>query len=409
MDLNKDISKIREDFYGLDYFYHFNAAGSGATLKPVHQASKEWWKYRTTYSQVRTPINAKAEAAKLINASENEICLIHRVCEGLNIIKDIINWSIGWNKGDNIVVTDLSYPSSVHTFLNLRKKGVEMRRIKNIGGEISLSDWEKAINENTKLVVINHTEWTSGFTHDLEKVCKVAHDNGAYVVDDDFQSLGAMKLDVKKPNLDFMVTGSFKWTCSTNGAGIFYIREDLIDEFEPMNSLYNNIVKPGDDLIADYRLMIQPDHDNFETYDNPYVKSAQKFARSYIYLPTSMINWEYSAALRYFNDLGDRYGWDNITKRIRKLGGYLIERLIEIGCKVNTPIEQEKRHGLITYSTGSNQLNERSYNTLSKHTPRFVLVLRYTAGIGGIRVCTHFYNTEEEIDKLIDVQKKLMP
>jgi selenocysteine lyase/cysteine desulfurase len=408
MDLGKDIDKIRNNFYGLDFFKHFNAAGTGATLKPVHRASEEWWRYRTTYSHVRSPINAKAESAELIGASEDEICLIHRVCEGLNIIKDIMNWSLGWNKGDNIVLTNLSYPSSVHTFLNLRGKGVEIRQIEHVDGRIPLSEWERAIDENTKLVVVNHTEWTVGFNHDVEAICKIAHDKGAYVVDDAFQTLGAMKLDVKRLNLDFMVTGSFKWTCGTNGAGIFYIRSDLIDKFEPMNSLYNNIVKPGDSLTADYRLMVKPDHDNLETYDNPYVNTAQKFARSYVYLPTSITNWEFGASLKYFNYLGRKYGWDNVTKRIRGLGSYLIEGLSDIGCKVNTPAEPGERHGLITYTTGSHQLNERSYNALVKHTPSFVLVLRYTAGVGGLRVCTHFYNTEEEIDELLSVQKSLI-
>lgn len=408
MDLKRDINKIRNDFYGLDYQGYLNAAATSPPLKKVHEASKEWWRLYISGTRANSPINANIEAAKLINSKKTEICMINRVSEGINIVKDIINWSIGWNKGDNIVFTNLSYPSTGHTFLNLRKKGVEIRQIKNTDGKISLSDWEKAIDKKTKLVVVNRTEWVCGFTHDLEAICKIAHEKGALVLDDDIQALGALILDVKKLNLDFMVTGSYKWQCGKVGAGIFYIREELIDKFEPMYSSYNNIVRPGDCLPVGFKYLSEPDLDNIKSYDYPYVKTAQKFSRGINFQPNSITYWEWAAALKYLNDIGDKYGWESIQNRVCKLGGYLIARLLDIGCKVNTPIDPEQRHGLINYTTGSYELNEKSYYQFYTQRPPIIVSLRYMGGVGGIRVCTHFYNTKEEIDKLIEAQRQLM-
>ena len=83
-----------------------------------------------------------------------------------------------------------------------------------------------------------------------------------------------------------------------------------------------------------------------------------------------------------------------------------MDGLLELGCKVYTPPESERRGGLVSYSAGSYELNKKIYDEL---TARNVLVfMRYSGGIGGIRAATHFFNTEDEIDKLLSIQKKVI-
>ncbi len=69
-------------------------------------------------------------------------------------------------------------------------------------------------------------------------------------------------------------------------------------------------------------------------------------------------------------------------------------------------MEPERRGGLVTYSAGSHELNKKIYEGLT--SKNILVFMRYSGGVGGIRVATHFFNTEAEIDKLLNVQEKIM-
>jgi selenocysteine lyase/cysteine desulfurase len=93
-------------------------------------------------------------------------------------------------------------------------------------------------------------------------------------------------------------------------------------------------------------------------------------------------------------------------ERVLKLSEYLIDGLRELGVRVNTPIEPSQRGGLVTYDTGSHELNKESHRKLKNES--VIVALRYSGGVGGIRVSTNFFNTEEDIDRLLEVQKSLL-
>ena len=335
------------------------------------------------------------KSAKLIHAKEEEVTNLYRVMTGANLI---INDLIKWQKGDNVVFTDMDYPSIPYILLNLRRKGVELRRIKNVNGEILMSDLEKAIDDSTKLVVVNHTMAWSGFTYDVKEVSKLAHEHGAYVLDDAIQAVGAIDVNVHKDDVDFLLTGSYKWQSGPEGAGIFYIREDLIEEFDPDFRNYIWADVPGGIPFG------SPEHDNMKHWDYPLVKTANRFEMGLCVTPV-LFGW--NATLDFILDIGP----EKIEKRVRSLGDYLIDRLYEIGCTLVTPEDRKKRHGLIVYSTGDHQLDQKTYEYFSAPAPHekpIKVSLRFVGGVGGIRVSTHFFNTKEEIDYLIEIQQRFL-
>jgi selenocysteine lyase/cysteine desulfurase len=240
MNIAKNIEKIRDDIYGLDYITFLDTAGQCPILKNQTEASKEFWNYYTSIGAVThgdppiTPATkCQGEAAKIINADEKDIIMIPRPNHAFNIIKDIIPWK----KGDNIVFTDLGYPDSGSTWLSLREKGVELRQIKNVNGRILPSDMEKAVDENTKIVVVNRTTWACGFTYDMNTVCNIAHEYGAYVVDDFFQT--SQVININEPPVDFAFTGSWKWLMGPHFAtGFLYITPEIQDKFVPTYMTY---------------------------------------------------------------------------------------------------------------------------------------------------------------------------
>ncbi len=390
MDVDKDVERIREDFPILKYKTWFATAGYGPVLLPAWEAVKACWGFKIHDSKVEEP-DTKGEAANLLHASEDEICWCNRVTQGLNMVSSMMKFG----RGDNVVVTDLGYPSNVFVWLPFRKQGVEIKRVKNNGGDITTADFEKVVDDETKVISISHTEWASGVTYDLKELADLAHDHGAYLVVDAYQSVGAVDVDCHATGVDFLVTGTGKWLCCPTTSAIFYIRGELIDEFEPTYHYYGHV----EEAFREGPSWLRPTHDNIADYDKPLVEGAEKFDRGCVGQDAL---WGLHATLKYFNGLGIK----NIERRDRRLSGYLIEGLQDIGCKVYAPLEPERRGGLVTYSAGSHEVNKKIYESL---TERNILVfIRYSGGVGGIRVATHFFNAEEEIDKLLNVQEKIM-
>jgi len=324
---------------------------------------------------------AMERSAKLIGADREEVTLMYRPLQAANlIVNDMMDTMQEWKEGDNVVFTDLTYPSVPYVFMNLRDRhGVELRCVKNVNGEILMEDLEKAIDANTRLVTINRTTPFCGFTYDVKQVCKIAHEHGALVLDDAFQAVGAIKVDVHDDDLDFLVTGSYKWQNGPEGAGIFYIKKDLIEKINPRYRNYLAISMPeGVPFSLEH-------HDNLKSWDNPQIQTAQKFSQDLVTGP-SAFGW--LAALKFIEKLGI----ENIEKRVRCLGQYAVNRLRDVGVTFRSPTDPGKMHGMITYTTGSYERDLESFRRFS-YPPigkkPIKVSMRALGGVGGIRIGTH--------------------
>jgi len=131
-----------------------------------------------------------------------------------------------------VVTTDLEYPSVVYPWLR-RKLGVKVHYVKNRDGKILLEDFEKAVDDKTVAVAVSHVEYVNGFRNDLKAIGEIAHEHGAYLIVDAIQAAGAIKIDVKRDDVDFLTTACYKWLLSPPGAGYLYVRKELIEKFEP--------------------------------------------------------------------------------------------------------------------------------------------------------------------------------
>jgi selenocysteine lyase/cysteine desulfurase len=391
MSIDAKIQDVRDEFPVLKYKTYMNSAAHGPALKRVWDAVQEYWSFRMNEDlDVHQP-DAKGAAAELIHASREEICWCARVTQGFNMVSSMVDVK----HGENVVVTDLGYPSNVFVWLPLREKGVEIRRIENRDGRIETSNFEKAVDDKTKVVSMSHIEWTSGLRYDVRSISDIAHEHGALVVDDCYQAVGPVDVNAHQDGVDFLLVGSEKWLCSPAFAGIFYIKKSLIDELEPTYRFYNQV----EEAFSIDPPWVKPDSDNIASYDKPLYPNAEKYYRGCV---AESAIWGFNASMEYFNGLGGA----NREERVLKISGYLIDRLREQGVKVNTPLEPKERGGLVTYTTGSHELNVKIHRGLLKNG--IIVALRYQMGIGGIRVSTNFFNTEEDVDRLIGVQKKML-
>jgi selenocysteine lyase/cysteine desulfurase len=170
----------------------------------------------------------KALFAELINAKPTEIAYVPNTSTGENLVVN----GLGLDRKfvGNVVTDGLHYDGALVHLLELKRQGLDVRVVRpNKEFRIAMSDLEKAIDKNTKLVEVSSTAMYNGFQHDLKAVFDVAHANGAYVYADIIHSAGAEPFDVRASGVDFAACSSFKWLMGDFGLGFLYAKEDLLE------------------------------------------------------------------------------------------------------------------------------------------------------------------------------------
>ena len=366
----ENIEGVRQNFPITKNKVYLNHAAHSPLPKPAADAMRKHIEELSQYGDAIDPDDGKTSFAKLINAAKDEVALVENTSIGLNIIANMLNYP----QGSNIVTTDLEYPSVVYPWKS-KKLGVNVRYVKNRAGKIFLEDLERAIDDKTVAVAISHVEYVNGFRFDLRAVGEIVHEHGAYLVVDAIQSLGALSVDVKRSAVDFLTAACYKWMLGPPGVGFLYVRKELIQKFEPPIIGWAS-VKPEVFKTLDF----------WEIRDLKLSETASRFE---VGTPSSVSIAGAVAALNLLLDAG----LENIEKRIRALTDHLVELLSARGIRFQTPLEPEYRSGIVNFLIDNPQ--ERT-DQLAR---RGIIV---SARSHGIRVSPHFYNTTNEIDKLVE-------
>jgi len=347
-----------------------NHAATSPLPKPAVQAMQKFAKeFSETGTMRGEPDEPKRLFAKLVGATKDEIAFVTNTSTGLNIAAHMLDYP----SGSNIVTTDLEYPSVVYPWLGQRL-GVEVRYVKNVDGKILLDDVEKAVDDDTVALAVSHVEYANGFRHDLRSLAEIAHEHGAYLIIDAIQSAGAISIDVKRDDVDFLTAGCYKWLLGPAGAGFLFVRRELIEKFEPPFIGWASVKPEVFDTI-----------DFWDIWTLKLSETASRFEVGW----SSVYSFVGAAAsLHILLDVGI----SNIEKRVLALTSRLTEAVKERGLRLQTPEEPECRSGIVNFLINK---PERLMKRLSK---KGIIV---SARAHGIRVSPHFYNTEEEIDQLI--------
>jgi len=344
--------------------------------------------FSQTLAELKPVANARAEVAKLLNAAEDEIAFVPSTGMGNNKFAG----ALGLKKGDNVIYGDLEFPSAVLAYTSMERQGVELRVAHHENGRLPVEAYAKLIDEHTKVIAVSTVQWSSGFRADLKALVKLADSVGAYVAVDGCQSLGALKLDVKETGVHFVTTQGHKWLFSPMGSGFLYMRKDLVDKLEPNIVESVNLYK--DPARQPYHH--QKDLSIERDYAIRFVDTAAKFQST----SNIMGIWAMNESLRCINS----YGIENIEERVQYLVDVIRDGLRTVpGLTVLSPEERECRGGIIIASYGDLHKDLAMMNTLSDLG--VAVSCRYQANFGGLRISPHFYNNEEDADKLITALK----
>jgi selenocysteine lyase/cysteine desulfurase len=146
----------------------------------------------------------RQKLAGRLGCTPGEIALLASTTEAITTVL----FGLPWQPGDNLVINDLEFPSAIIGCVELgRRYGVELRMVRHSGGVVTPDAIAARVDDRTRLVVISHVSFRSGYRFDLEAVAQVAHDRGARLLVDAAQSLGAVR--VQAGSVDFLAGCTF--------------------------------------------------------------------------------------------------------------------------------------------------------------------------------------------------------
>jgi selenocysteine lyase/cysteine desulfurase len=296
--------------------------------------------------------------SNLIKADPLEISLIPNTSFGINEVAH----GIEYDDKSNVVTDSLEFPATVYPFLKIKK--LEKRIVNAFPYDIEDKIIEN-IDENTKIVSISHVSFNTGVRIDVQKIVTKAKKVGALVLLDIIQSAGAIKINVKDLGIDFAVAGGYKWLMSPQGSGFMYIRKGLLEDppFYGWKSAKNYL---------DF------DPTKFELEKGP-----RRIEIGTIDIAANL-GLSKSAEIISSHE-------DEIEKRVLQLSAYAIDLAEDKKFEVITP--KEKRAGIVVIKV------KKPKEITSRLAQRNIIV---SPRGEGIRISTHFYNTEEEIEKTIN-------
>ncbi len=368
----ESLHEIRRMFPVVKNKIFLNHAAMSPLPKPAIRAMQNFIKEFSQTATVRREDfdEPKKSFAELVGTTKDEIAFVTNTSTGLNIAAHMLEYP----SGSNIVTTDLEYPSVVYPWLGQRL-GAEVRYVRSVNGKILLNDVEKAVDDNTVALAISHVEYANGFRHDLHSLAEIAHEHGAYFIVDAIQSAGVIPIDVRRDDIDFLTAGCYKWMLGPAGAGFLCVREELIEEFEPPFIGWAS-VKPEVFKTMDF-------------WDIWTLKLAETASRFEVGCPSLYSVLGAQASVQLLLSIGI----SNIRKRVLTLTSRLIEAIKELGLQLQTPEAPKCRSGIVNF------LITKPEERVERLNREGMIV---SARAHGIRVSPHFYNTEKEIDQLVE-------
>lgn len=256
-----NVQTIRRDFPLLQTgIIYLDNAASSLTPEPVLEKMLEFYhEYRANVERGVHRLSQRAgdefatarhKVAAFIHAKPKEVIMTKNATEAINTVAN----GLTWQKGDKVVVTNIEHHSNFIVWLRLKKRcGIDVEVVRATReGLVEVTDFERAIDARTKLVAVTHASNVLGAITPVKDIAAIAHDQGARLLVDGAQSVPHMPVDVGAIGCDCLAFSGHKM-CGPTGIGVLYVREDLLEEIEPL-CIGGGTVK---DVGADYYQLAQ--------------------------------------------------------------------------------------------------------------------------------------------------------
>ncbi|MDT2859163.1 cysteine desulfurase [Lactococcus lactis] len=356
-----------------DYYENDNAN----VHRGVHTlAERATEKYEAAREKVRHFINAK---------STKEVLFTRGTTTSINWVAQFAGQIL--KAGDEIVISIMEHHSNIVPWQEVVKKtGAILKFVYLKDGQLDMDDLRKKITNQTKFVSIAHVSNVLGTINPVEEITKIAHEHGAYMVVDGAQSTPHMAIDLQKMDVDFFAFSGHKMMGPT-GIGVLYGKEELLNQFEP--------VEFGGEMID----FVYESHSTWTELPWKFEAGTPNIAGAIAL----------GAAIDYIQELGI----DQIHQHEIELIDYLMPKLQEIeGLKIYGPKDNVKRGGLIAFNIEglhphdvATALDMEGVAVRAGHHCAQPL-LNYLETPATARASFYLYNTKADCDKLVEALKK---
>ena len=356
-----------------DYYENDNAN----VHRGVHTlAERATEKYEAAREKVRQFINAK---------STKEVLFTRGTTTSINWVAQFAGQIL--ITGDEIVISIMEHHSNIVPWQEVAKKtGAILKFVYLKDGQLDMDDLRKKITNQTKFVSIAHVSNVLGTINPVEEITKIAHEHGAYMAVDGAQSTPHMAIDLQKMDVDFFAFSGHKMMGPT-GIGVLYGKEELLNQFEP--------VEFGGEMID----FVYESHSTWTELPWKFEAGTPNIAGAIAL----------GAAIDYIQELGI----DQIHQHEIELIDYLMPKLQEIeGLKIYGPKDNVKRGGLIAFNIEglhphdvATALDMEGVAVRAGHHCAQPL-LNYLETPATARASFYLYNTKADCDKLVEALKK---
>ena len=384
--MNSESIDIVHEFPDKDKIYLNNASVSLMPYSSIKAMSDFLVKYNSLgpdslESQVFVKeklFQTRKAISKLIRCQPDEVILTQSTTDGVNIVANGLSTSTS----SNIIIRGMGHEHHANYYPWLRlAKNITIRSLKiDQIGFFDLKELQKVVDKNTKLVSLSHALYNTGAVLPVEEVGDYVEKNNVPYFLDTAQTVGCIgDYDFKKTKCDFMSFNGSKWLCGPMGTGIFYCKRSSSDLLEPLT-------------IGGESAMVY-DETKLAFKDLP--EKFQTGFRNYV----GIVGLE--ASVNYLL----HYGLENIHKKIMKLSNLLRDELTKVsGISLYGPESEEKRNSIVSFTIdGFEPL--KVVEKLERQ--KIILAEREIQEKKIVRASPHFFNSEEEILKVVDEIKKL--
>ncbi|HTD65805.1 MAG TPA: aminotransferase class V-fold PLP-dependent enzyme [Candidatus Limnocylindria bacterium] len=313
-------------------------------------------------------------AAKLLDAQADEIAFVGPTTLALNYVAN----GLSFRKHSNILIYHDDYPSNVYPWMALAERGVQVRLI-NVRelGKVRAVDVQGQVDENTKLVALASCHFISGWRINLPAIGKFLRQRGIWFCVDAIQTVGAFPTSVE--HVDFLAADAHKWLLGPCAAGIFYVRKELQEVLKPTVLGWNNVRCPN--YVAQEQIAFRSGAHRYEAGSDNLL---------------GLVGLD--AAMQLLLD----FGIDNIAAELLRKREWLVPAIQEKGYTVLHPAAPpENASGIVTFFRPEVDMGE-----LHKKLEAASIIASLRADRSGqqyIRLSPHFYNTDEELRRVIEL------
>jgi selenocysteine lyase/cysteine desulfurase len=357
---------VRADFPVTERIAYLNSAATGAIPRQVAEAASSFYREvleagdARWFEWLRRRESTRGLVARLINAEPEEIGLTANTSQGMNLIVDALE-----GRGD-VISCELEFPTTTLPWMH---RGVGVKMIKARGGEIGVEEITGAMTERTGVVCLSHVQYSNGFRAPLEGIgaAKGRH----RLVVNAAQSAGVFSIDVKRMKIDALCSTGHKWLCAGYGSGFVYLSRELLEETRARAVSWMSVRHP------------------FAMRNDALDLRGDAAARA----ETGCPHFAGIFALEAAADYHLRVGAGRVEQRALGLNRLLTDGLASAGWKVLSPLGEESARSAETLvacvdpALVTRRLHERDVAVTQKPE--------------GIRVATHFFNDESDIERLV--------